>query len=368
MSNPIKYGDPLDLTQNELRNVIVHPLASAPSSPKMGQVFYNTTTNVLQVYNGTAFRPTDAAALADGSIQIAALAVNPLLRVNHTGTQPSSTISDLKTTVTGYTLDLFSSPVAAMNLGGQRLTNIAQASANTDSARWDQVIAYVTAAVQGQTAIKTPVRVYVAGTITLSGLQTVDGVSLNAGDRVAIGGMTTQNAIYVVASGAWTLAPDSTTGSQWTEGTEFLVSEGTTYTGAIFRQTTSGAITLGTNALAFTQTFKLNVYTGDSITTTITGSTIAVKNGYGLITSTGSLSVDTTVFVRKYSTTITGDGSTTTFTVTHGLGTTDVEVGSRDSNGARVELDHVPTTTTALTVSFTTAPTAGTTYRVTVQG
>lgn len=374
-------GDPLNCSQFELRNGVLHLLASAPSTPVVGQFFYLTGTNVGYVFNGSKGRPMDAAALSDGSIPNAALApiantlliTNPLLRSNHTGTQFANTISNLQTTVTGYTLDTFAQPINTMNFGTQRLSNIAPATNSSDAARWDQVQAYVQASVQGQTAIKNPVRFYAATNVNISAPgATLDGMSANVGDRVLLGSQTTatQNGIYVFngSASAMTLATDAASGLAWIEGTEVLVTEGTVYAGAVFRQTTSGTIVLGTTPLAFTQTFKINTYSPDGVTTSLTGYTFAVKYGYGFSTASGSLGVDTTKIPSKFSYTITCDGASSAFNVTHNLGTTDVIVGVRDSAGNKVFVDDNPASSAMVTISFGAIPPQNTTYRVTVIG
>lgn len=43
----------LNLNQNEIQNVAIQNLASAPSSPIKGQIYYNTTTNKYMGYDGT---------------------------------------------------------------------------------------------------------------------------------------------------------------------------------------------------------------------------------------------------------------------------------------------------------------------------
>jgi len=48
----INYLHNLDLNKNELQNAKIHVLASAPSGPAEGQIYYNSTDNRLYFYNG----------------------------------------------------------------------------------------------------------------------------------------------------------------------------------------------------------------------------------------------------------------------------------------------------------------------------
>lgn len=45
----------LDMTQNEIKNIVLENLATPPSSPISGQIYYNTTDKNAYVYNGTTW-------------------------------------------------------------------------------------------------------------------------------------------------------------------------------------------------------------------------------------------------------------------------------------------------------------------------
>lgn len=97
----------------------------------------------------------------------------------------------------------------------------------------------------GMNGIKAPVKVVATSNVALSGLQTIDGVTLVANDRVLVANntTTTQNGIYTAASGAWARAGDmNANGTLW-DGTMVVVALGTVNSETIWRCIGIGAAT-----------------------------------------------------------------------------------------------------------------------------
>lgn len=101
---------------------------------------------------------------------------------------------------------------------------------------------------------KNSVRVATTANINLSGIQTIDGIALSAGNRVLVKNQNTasQNGIYVVVSGgAWTRAEDADASIEVTPGMMVPVEQGATLADTRWQLITDGAIVLGTTALTF---------------------------------------------------------------------------------------------------------------------
>jgi len=103
-------------------------------------------------------------------------------------------------------------------------------------------------------AIKVPCTAATTGNITLSGLQTIDGVSCVADDRVLVKSQTTaaDNGIYDVSSGTWSRSLDWDGANEVVKGTLVVVHSGTTNIGRWY-VSTSGTITVGTTSVSLTQ-------------------------------------------------------------------------------------------------------------------
>ncbi len=108
------------------------------------------------------------------------------------------------------------------------------------------------------TAVKGPCRVATTANITLSGLQTIDGVSVIADDRVLVKNQTdaTANGIYVVDTGVWARAKDFSGNRDVKKGSLVYVTDGTAGSGQ-YVVTTANPIEIDTSSIAFTLAWAL---------------------------------------------------------------------------------------------------------------
>lgn len=346
-------------------NFVVAVGASAPSDPVQGELWYDTSAGVsgaLKVYNGSGW-------------------VNFLDRSQHSGTQTASTISDFNATVRANRLDQMAAPQADLDANNVKITNLANptSSSSSDAASASWVSSQIASFLNGQDW-KASVRAATTANITLSGTQTIDGVALEAGDRVLVKNQTTgsQNGIYVVAADAWTRATDADSDADVTKAMTVPVEGGgTTNGGTVWLLSNSGAITVGTTDLTFVQIGaagaaytagagltangnEFNVVAADgsiavnadSITVGLvpiakggTGATSAAsaRSSTGLGVQDGLVS-HKTVNVPAISAGATG-------TITHNLGTTKVQCVFKNASGGRVvHVDWAPTDPNTITL------------------
>ena len=484
-----KFLTSIDLAKNELQNARIQNLATDPSSPVLGQIYFNTAANEMRIYNGTIFEAiglngvtADAAEIniLDGAIlsttelnyvdgvtsgiQAQLDAKSPLNNPTFTGTvtldtgvnivfegatanafettltagDPTDdrtiTLPDLTTTlvgrdtvdtltnktitsptvsgltlsdstivVEGSTTDNFETTLsfvdptddrtiyvpdangtlarvenklhdfalatASVDLNNQKITNLTDPTNAQDAANKR----YVDAAVVG-IDWKASVRVATTEAVTLATAfengDTLDGVTLATGDRVLIKNQAdaTENGIYVVAaSGAPTRASDADSSAEITASFAVFVEEGTVNADSGWTLTNNGTITVGTSELSFTQFTGLGQITAGNGLTKL-ANTLDVVAGLGIVANANDVAIDTAVVVRKYAVDL-GDGTATSYTITHNLGTRDVTVALYEvaSPYAEVVADVEHATTNTITVKFTLAPTTDQ-FRVVVHG
>jgi polygalacturonase len=140
--------------------------------------------------------------------------------------------------------------------GGSSTTLYVKESGSGGNIGW---VGYGTGGGGGSTdATKNRYRVKASsGNPTLSGHQTLDGVSCVTGDRVLVylkgalgGGDGYNNGIWVVQTGAWTRPTDFDSAAE-AAGAEVFVEQGTSFGGQVFRTDYPSTGTWGTTALEF---------------------------------------------------------------------------------------------------------------------
>lgn len=107
-------------------------------------------------------------------------------------------------------------------------------------------------------AIKAACRVVAVSAITLAGLQTIDGVSLAAGDRVLYAVAGANAGIWIVDTGSWRRAKDFAGNRDVRLGTQIYVTSGTTYSASGWYVNTANPIVIGTTAITISQNVMLN--------------------------------------------------------------------------------------------------------------
>lgn len=380
-----KFNAPLDMSRAELRNAVTQNLGTAPATPLPGLRYYDSTLFQERYWNGTkwvglsdtfdasnitglgdlalldqvgaaeitAGSITDSHISATAGILLSKLAVDPLDRANHTGTQLAATISDFDTQVRTSRLDQMAVPTATVDFGNQILTGLGDPLLDSDGANK----AYVDAMASGIDVKTACVAASTANVNRTAPGATIDGVTLVNGDRVLIKNQTdpTQNGIYVFSGAAspMTRATDADEDAEVKRGLYTFITGGSTNINSGWMLNTPNPIEVGVSPLNFVQfSGGGSQYTGTANRITITGTQIDIAGNYvgqASITTLGTVATGTWQgtpvavayggtgattaaqarinlgTIGKYTTDI-GDGAAKTFTVTHALNTTLVGV------------------------------------------
>lgn len=247
-----------------------------------------------------------------------------------------------------------------------KVTNLPTPSASGDAASK----AYVDSLVEGL-AWKDSCRVATQSNLNLASPgATIDGITMASQDRILVRAQSTasENGIYVWngSAVAATRALDASTFAELEQAVT-TVEEGTSAATTYRQDQVNGTIgsssiswvTFGAAAPAASETTagvaeiatQAEVNTGTDDLRIVTPLKLATWSGR----------------IKKYATSI-GDGSATSYTVTHNLGSLDVQVAIfQNSTGDEVITDVTHATTNTLTIVFATAP-ASNAYRVVVVG
>lgn len=140
-------------------------------------------------------------------------------------------------------------------------------------------------------ALKAPCVAVSNANLTLSGLQTVDGVALAENDRVLVIAQTDpiENGIYDVSSSAWTRSADMDGNRDLVTGT--LVTVISQSTSRFYKFTATGTITIDTTALTFELLGGLSAQTSPTWTSQAADFTAAAQGQYVVTAATVDIDV-----------------------------------------------------------------------------
>lgn len=399
-----KFLTSLDLTKNQILNVAIQNLSSAPSSPVTGQVYFDTTDVRMYFYNGSAWIDMSgdiqdvlggAGLTASTASDVVTLEVNvdnatieiseDVVRVKDLGITTAKLNNGAVTTVklgdnqvTYAKIQTVANNKVLGNVSGAT-ANVAEisiitatdltGSANTNIPSTAAIKAYVDSATGGLGNLEgewdasvgtfpvgsTPVAGTKAGDywlVTTAG--TVDGIAFNVGDvlvaKVNAASVSTYAGNWFSLEVNRDQATESILGLV-TLATQTEVNAGTNTTDAVTPATLAGRTATETRAGIAEIATQAETDTGTNDTTIVT----PLKLKTLLDNRTGGYAANV------------GDASATSFALTHGLGTRDVVVVIYDNTTyEEVITDVVLTSTSVVTVSFAVAP-ASNAYRVVIK-
>ncbi len=374
----------LDFHQQEIQNVAIQTLASAPGSPVVGQIYFNSVDLQLYIWDGTAWGlvATDAEKLNGQA------ASYYLSRANQTGTQTASTISDFDTAVRLNPINLLATATGNINIGGYRITGASDASGASDyvtKGQFDSALQGLTnkhtadyattAALAANTYSNGTSGVGATLTANANGALTVDTISVAAGDTVLVKDEVdlTHNGLYsVTQEGDGSTPYILTRVSEMDTATEFsgaviAIRSGSANNGTLWLMTANDPFVVGTDDVEFININSATVLTaGDGIDITANVITVKLASGGGLqFNGSGEVEMIELFSDHKYVANI-GNGSAQSFTLTHNFGTRDVTVAVFDNATYKepiVDITHSTTNTTV--IDFGTVPTSNQ-YRVVI--
>ncbi len=265
-----KFLTNIDLNRNQLINASFEVLGTDPSTDLFdGRMYFNSADGVIKIYDSTAaaWRKVvagigGAAGVISGGDQAYSLTiVESNGQITITPNLATSASAGLMTAA-DFTKLADSTPDATANKLVQRDGSANAKVATPTDPNHIATKGYVDAARQGLD-VKQSVRVATTAPINLaSDLQagdTIDGVTLVAGDRVLVKDQSTatENGIYVaVASGAASRSSDANGTADTGElkpGTFTFVEEGSVHSDKGFVVSTNGTITIDSTSITWTQ-------------------------------------------------------------------------------------------------------------------
>jgi phage-related tail fiber protein len=237
----------------------------------------------------------DGSASFDGSAN-ADIAITLDTVNSNVGTYTKVTINakGLATAGAQASLSDLSSPTSDFDFDGHKITDLADPTNPQDAA----TKYYVDSVAQGLDPKASCVAASTGNIATLSGLLTIDGVTLSSGDRVLVKNQTAaeNNGIYVASASAWSRSTDMDTWAEVPNAFTF-VEGGSTQADSGWVCTSPAGGTLGTTAITFVQFSGAGTYiAGTGLT--LTGNEFSISNTTVTAGSYGSASETLTATVN----------------------------------------------------------------------
>lgn len=365
-----KFLTPIDLNKLELQNATIQNLAIAPGSPVIGQIYYNTVDNKIKVWTGSAW------ANVGSSQEEIEDYVNGLLDA---GNGISITYDD-----SGNALTITNTGVLSLAGTANEVEVSASAGAVTiglPSTINVDVTGDLTGNADTATALETARAISVSGPV--SGSASFDGTSditialTQGNDSVTLGTHTTgdyvasisgtANEIEVSGSGEGAavtvgLPNDVSITGSLTVGGSLTISGSATYVNTEIVTINDNIVLLNSNETNTpSQNAGVEVERGTSANVSFLWNE---TNDQWTLTNDGT---NYQAVARKVAANV-GNNSSTSFAVSHNMGTRDVAVNVYDNaTYETVEVDVVRTDTNTVTVTFAVAPSTNA-YRVVIVG
>ena len=198
-------------------------------------------------------------------------------------------ISDFDSGVRANRLDQMAAPTGSVSANSQKITNLADPTSDNDAANKG----YVDGVAQGLD-VKDSVVAATTANITLSGTQTIDGVSVSADNRVLVKNQSTgsQNGLYLCKAGSWVRTDDLAAGAD-AAGMFTFVEQGTANGDKGFVCTTNkGSASVGSDSLAFSQfSSSGDVTAGDGLDKSGSELSVDLKSNGGLVIESTELAL-----------------------------------------------------------------------------